>query len=141
MLIPAWVAAMICAQSPSLNFAIAARSPASTALNGSFFFHSGCFGASSSHPVEREHRLRVERMLDPERAVLIEGGDAILGRHEARAASSWSRLHEGEDRLLGRAVVPGRQRIIRRLRRNDEPGNNKENHERTNFDPFREVSS
>jgi hypothetical protein len=47
VLIPAWVAAMICAQSPSPNFAIAARSPARTALNGSFFFQSGCFGASS----------------------------------------------------------------------------------------------
>ena len=32
------------------------------------------------HAIEREHGLCVERMLRPQCAVLIEGGDAIVGR-------------------------------------------------------------
>ena len=34
---------------------------------------------------------------------------------------------------LAGAVVPRGERIIRRLGRNDQPGNNKDNHERTNL--------
>jgi len=37
------------------------------------------------HTVEREHRLGVQRMLDPQRAILIESGDAIFHRHEILA--------------------------------------------------------
>src|SRR5512132_873684 len=85
------------------------------------------------HPVEREHRLRVERMRYPQRAVLIEGSDPILGRHEVGARRVGGRAHEGDDRLFGRAVVPRRKRIIRRLGRNDVPSGSKDNHERTNL--------
>ena len=40
-------------------------------------------------------------MLDPQRAVLVEGGDALGRRHELRAALGRGRLHELDDRLLG----------------------------------------
>ena len=50
-------------------------------------------------------------MLDPERAVLIEGGDAFLGRDKLRAALSRGRLDEFHDSLLGRTVVPRSQRV------------------------------
>ena len=33
-----------------------------------------------ANPVKAIHHLRIQRMLDPERAVLIEGGDAFLWR-------------------------------------------------------------
>ena len=57
------------------------------------------------------HHLRIHRMLDPQRAVLIKRGNALLGRHELRAALSCSRLDEFYDGLFGRAVVPRSQRV------------------------------
>jgi hypothetical protein len=93
----------------------------------------GMFRRQLVHPVEREHRLRVQRMRHPQRAVLIEGGDAILGRHEARAPLVGRGLNERDDRLLRRAVVPRGEGIVRRLSRNGEPGNKTENQERTNL--------
>src|SRR5205823_11921903 len=50
-------------------------------------------------------------MLDPQRAVLIKRGNALLGRYELRAALRRSRLDEFYDGLLGRAVVPRRKRV------------------------------
>ena len=68
-------------------------------------------GCQRHDPVEREHHLAVDRVLDPERAVLVEGGEPIRRRHEVRAARLGGGPDEVEDRLLGRAVVPGRQRV------------------------------
>ncbi len=68
-------------------------------------------GRQRHHPVEREHDLAVDRVLDPERAVLVEGGEPVLGRHEVGAAGLGGGPDQVEDRLLGRAVVPGRQRV------------------------------
>src|SRR5205823_8268538 len=51
------------------------------------------------------------RMLDPQRAVLIKRGNALLGRYELRTALSGSRLDEFYDGLLGRSVVPRRKRV------------------------------
>src|SRR5213594_515517 len=66
--------------------------------------------------------LRVHRMLDPQRAVLVERGDALGRRHEPRAALRRRALHELDDRLLGRPVVPRRERIgLRANRRAHEP--------------------
>ena len=39
------------------------------------------------HAVEREGELEVDRLLGPERAVVVEDGDALGGRHEAGPAS------------------------------------------------------
>jgi hypothetical protein len=61
--------------------------------------------------VEREHRLGVERVLDPERAVVVEGGDAVGGRHIVGAAFGGHRLDERDDRLPGRPVIPRGQRV------------------------------
>ena len=46
------------------------------------------------HAIEREHGLCVERMLRPQCAVLIEGCDAILGRHIVRADPIVCGAHE-----------------------------------------------
>src|SRR5438876_2781605 len=58
------------------------------------------------------HHLRIDRMLDPQRAVLIKRGNALLGRYELRAALRRSRLDEFYDGLLGRSVVPRRKWIL-----------------------------
>ena len=57
------------------------------------------------------HHLGIHRMLDPQRAVLIKRGNALLGRHELRAALGRSRLDEFYDGLFGRSVVPRSQRV------------------------------
>jgi hypothetical protein len=57
------------------------------------------------------HHLRVHRVRDPQRAILVEGGDALGGRNERRGALGRGCPHELDDALFGWAVVPGRQRI------------------------------
>jgi hypothetical protein len=69
-------------------------------------------GRKRRHPVERENGLRVKQVLDPERAVIVEGGDAVGWRHVVGAALGGHRLDELDDRRLGSAVVPGWQWII-----------------------------
>jgi hypothetical protein len=61
--------------------------------------------------VEREGKLEIDRLLGPQRAVVVERGDPLLGWDEVRPALLGHRLDEFDDRLLGRALVPGRQRI------------------------------
>ena len=70
--------------------------------------------------VEREGQLEVHRLLGPQRAVVVEGGDALGGRHEIRPALPRNAGDEIDDRLLGGAVVPRRQRVGLRLRRRRE---------------------
>ena len=71
----------------------------------------GMLGRQRHHPVEREHHLAVDRVLDPQRAVLVEGGEPVLERDEVRAAGLRGGTDQVEDSLLGRAGVPGRQRV------------------------------
>ena len=68
-------------------------------------------GGEFLHAVEGEHRLGIKRMLDPERAILIEGRDAILRGDVARAGPVGRRAHEIQYGLLGRPVIPGRQQL------------------------------
>ncbi len=63
------------------------------------------------HPIERKGELEIDRLLGPQRAVIVEGGDAFGLRHEVGAAFRRGPADEIEDRLLYRAVVPRRQRI------------------------------
>ena len=86
-------------------------SPLSSDANGSLSFHSGCCGRERLDAVEREEQLEVHRLLGPERAVVVEGGDALGGRDEVRRALLRHLRDEVDDGLLGRAVVPGRQRV------------------------------
>jgi hypothetical protein len=75
----------------------------------------GMHRRKSLHPVERKGQLDIHRLLDPERTVIIEGRDALLDRHEEAPALRCVPCDEIEDRSLGGAVVPGRQRIALRL--------------------------
>jgi hypothetical protein len=56
--------------------------------------------------VEEKHDLRVHRVLDPQRAVLVEFGDALLWRHKTLARRVSGDAHKVEDRPLRRPVVP-----------------------------------
>jgi hypothetical protein len=68
------------------------------------------------HLVERESKLRVDRLLDPQRAVIVEGGDAILWLDIVGATLFRHPRHEIDDRLFGLTVIPGWQRISLRPR-------------------------
>ena len=63
------------------------------------------------HAVEREEELEIHRLLGPERAVVVEDRDALGGRDEVGRALLRHLLDEVDDRLLRRAVVPGRELI------------------------------
>ncbi|MNL49157.1 hypothetical protein D3C87_1720680 [compost metagenome] len=56
-------------------------------------------------------------MLDPQRAVLVEGCDAFGWRNELATPFLGGRLDELHDGLLGRPVIPGCQRVSREHRR------------------------
>src|SRR6185312_16071574 len=70
--------------------------------------------------VKAIHDLRVDRMLDPQGAVLIERRDSFLGPHIALAGFVGGFLNELQNRLPGRTIAPGRQDVVcaeRELRR------------------------
>src|SRR5579863_1429686 len=56
--------------------------------------------------VEQERKLRVHRLLDPQRPVIIEQRDAIRHAHIVRASFGCSALYEIGDRALGRTIIP-----------------------------------
>jgi hypothetical protein len=52
------------------------------------------------HAIERERELKIDRLLGPQRAVVVEHGDALVPRHEIRAPVSRYARHEGCEGLL-----------------------------------------
>ena len=64
------------------------------------------------HAFQAIHHLGVHRVLDPQRAVLVEGGDAILGRDILGIRLVSYRLDECQDGLLSGAVVPRWQWVL-----------------------------
>ena len=98
-------------------------SPLSSEAKGSFSFHSGCCGASSFDSIEREQELKIHRLLGPERAVVVEGGDALILRHKVRRAFRCHPLDKVDDRLFPWAVVvPRGKRIATGGRANTDAG-------------------
>src|SRR6185312_2467984 len=68
--------------------------------------------------VERKSELEIERLLAPQGAVIIEHGDALLGRHKIVSSLHRHPRDKIQDGLLPRAGVPGWQRVgIARLYR------------------------
>ena len=66
----------------------------------------GPFLHNLRHAIESEYDLRIDRVLDPERAVLVEGRDALSERHEVWASRVGRRVDEFDDRILGGPGVP-----------------------------------
>jgi hypothetical protein len=71
----------------------------------------GTMGGHRLHAVEGEQDLEVERLLRPERAVVVERGDALGGRHEVGRTRLRDALDERDDGLLRSRVVPRGERI------------------------------
>ena len=76
-------------------------------------FPLGMLRRERLHAVEREEELEIHRLLAPERAVVIERGDALFRRNEVRRAFLRHLFDERDDGFLRRGVIPGRQRILR----------------------------
>ena len=101
---------------PWWSFSIAARSPwssSSTVLKGATLASSG-FSFTSAGTRSRQYITCVAHwLLDPERAILVEGGDSFRGRHKIRAAGGRGGFDNVHDGLFRRTVVPRRERVLR----------------------------
>src|SRR4029077_219110 len=64
------------------------------------------------HSVNRELELKIDWLLRPERAVVIEGRDALLRPNEISRAFLCYFFNEGDHSFLRRSVVPRRQRVV-----------------------------
>ena len=69
-------------------------------------------GCDRFRAVHAEDELRIDRLLGPKRAVVVEHGDALGGRHVAVAALLRDLGDELQDARLGRPVIPGGQRVF-----------------------------
>jgi hypothetical protein len=58
-------------------------------------------------PIECEQELEVQRLLAPQRAVIVEDSDALCFGHEVRRAFRSHTFDKRDDRLLGLDVIPG----------------------------------
>jgi len=58
------------------------------------------------YPVNGEGELKINWLLSPERAVVIEGGDAFLRWNEIRRALFRYLFYELNNRFLGCGIVP-----------------------------------
>jgi hypothetical protein len=95
--------------------ATAFMSPASTDLKGSLVFHFGMLVCLLLHLVDSKDELVIHRLLDPQGAVIVEGGEAVLGVDIIRPALFGDARDVVDDGLLYRAVVPGWQWVIGRV--------------------------
>ena len=87
--------------------------PRAATANGSFVLPLRMLRRERLDAVEREGELEVHRLLAPERAVVVERRRCARRRARSRASPRCRHLRdEVEDRLLRRAVVPRRQRIV-----------------------------
>ena len=62
--------------------------------------------------VEREGKLGVHRLFDPERAVVVEGGDPRVFLDEVGTPFGRDAVDEGDDRAFRGTVVPRGQRVV-----------------------------
>jgi hypothetical protein len=60
----------------------------------------------SLHLIEHEGQLKIQRLLGPERAVVVEDCDAVFRRDEVQVRPRGHFAHELDDRLLRGAGVP-----------------------------------
>src|ERR1019366_577403 len=74
------------------------------------FFPFGMPVSNFAHPVQSKQGLSIQRMFDPDRSILIESGNAILGLDILAAGLVCHFFDEGNDRLFRRPVVPRRKR-------------------------------
>lgn len=86
-------------------------SPFSIEAKGSFFFHSGCWGASSLTQSIAKKKKEIHRLFCPQRNIVVEYGDTFSGCYKVGRPFLYYRRHEYDNRLLGFSIVPGWKRI------------------------------
>ena len=111
VVMPAWVAAMICSRPFSPDAATAFMSSSSSRLERLLRLPFGVLRRERLDAVESERDLEVHRLLGPQRAVVVEHGDPLRGRHEILACRVRRRLDEVEDARLDRTFVPRWKRL------------------------------
>ena len=70
-------------------------------------------GGERLYPVNGKGELKIDRLLSPQRAIVVEGGDALLNRDKLRRAFFRYLLDKSDDRFFWSGVVPRRQRLLR----------------------------
>src|SRR4051812_50171402 len=66
----------------------------------------GVLGRERLDPVDREEELVGERLLAPGRAVVVEGGDALVGRHDLGRSLFRDAFDEADDGRFRVRYVP-----------------------------------
>jgi len=69
-------------------------------------------GGRRLHLLEHEDELDIQRLLAPQRTVVVEGRNALFRRDVVLPRLVGHRLDEGDDARLRRAVVPGGKRVL-----------------------------
>src|SRR6266566_8781365 len=64
------------------------------------------------YPVNGEGELKIDRLLGPERPVVVEGRYALVKRNEVGRARLCYLLNKSDDGFLGRGVIPRWKRVV-----------------------------
>jgi hypothetical protein len=88
------------------SFAIAARLPDNTVLKRLDLCELRLLLHDRRHAVQAIDDLGVHRVLDPERAVLVEGGNALFWRYKLWARVVGGCVYELDDCLFGGTIIP-----------------------------------
>ena len=72
----------------------------------------GVLRCKRPNAVSCEEQLEIRRLLGPQVAVIVEGGDTLCGRHVVLRSFLRDLRNERDDGLFGGRVVPGRQWIV-----------------------------
>lgn len=75
-------------------------------LHSGIVFPRGLLGQAAAQFVEREGKLERQRVLRPERSVVVEYSDPLLRRNEILGIRVGGFLNKVQDGLLGRTRVP-----------------------------------
>jgi len=68
-------------------------------------------GCQRLHAVDGEDKLEIQRLLGPQRPVVIEGGDPLWLKHEVRRVVPGDLADEVDDGGLRGPITPGRERV------------------------------
>jgi hypothetical protein len=77
-----------------------------------FFLPLGMLRRQGLDPIQRKKELGIERLLRPERAVIVESRDPFRRRNKFGRAHLGHFLDESDDGFLRTSVAPGRQRLL-----------------------------
>ncbi|MNZ94098.1 hypothetical protein D3C78_1131990 [compost metagenome] len=80
-------------------------------LDGGILLPLGVIGGESLDLVDGELQLKGQRCLRPEGAVVVKDHIALVDRNKGAGTRLSRALHPSLDGLLGRGILPGRERV------------------------------